>query len=181
MRPRMKGDASNGATPRALMDAVGGFMRAYKSRLKTILTEVSSGESTPSRVMVVVVLRKSGPLSMSTIAAHVGLPKSNITALVDDLEAEGVVRRKPDAEDRRITQVELTAKGRALCAREYDAYEKSVSAVFEALPPVERAALLSALERVTTRLVEDEKDAATSTKARESAASNGARRRSLSK
>jgi DNA-binding MarR family transcriptional regulator len=160
------------------MDSVGGFVRAYKGRLRTILTQVSSSESTPSRVMVVVVLRKSGPLPMSTIAAHVGLPKSNITALVDDLEAEGVVRRKQDADDRRITQVELTAKGRALCAREYDAYEKSVSAVFEALPPAERTALLSGLDHLTALLLDDEKDAAGSSKGRESAPSSAPRKRS---
>jgi MarR family 2-MHQ and catechol resistance regulon transcriptional repressor len=134
------------------MDAATSFVRAYKARLRTILSEVCSAESTPSRVMVVVVLRKHGSLPMGSIAAYVGLPKSNITALVDDLEAEGVVRRRRDEADRRITNVELTAKGRALCAREYDAYEQSVAAIFDALPSAERGPMLSGLERLTRLL-----------------------------
>ncbi len=155
MASKPKGGTGGEPTSLALMDAFSAFFRAYKVRTRAILSEVSSRESTPSRVMVVVVLRKSGPLPMGTIAAHVGLPKSNITALVDDLEAEGVLRRKPDEDDRRITQVELTAKGRALCAREYDAYEKSLASLFDALPKAERAAMLSGFERLTRRLQQE--------------------------
>jgi len=128
--------------------------------MRMILSEVSSGESTPSRVMVVVVLRKNGSLPMGSIAAYVGLPKSNITALVDDLEAEGVVRRKRDEADRRITNVELTAKGRALCAREYDAYEQSLAAIFDSLPNAERAPMLSGLERMIRLLRGDDDESA---------------------
>jgi DNA-binding MarR family transcriptional regulator len=156
MASKPKGITAGEPTSLALMDAFSAFFRAYKVRMRTILSEVSSRESTPSRVMVVVVLRKSGPLPMGTIAAHLGLPKSNITALVDDLEAEGVLRRKPDEVDRRITQVELTAKGRALCAREYDAYEKSVASLFDVLPKAERASMLSGFERLTRRLQDEE-------------------------
>jgi DNA-binding MarR family transcriptional regulator len=148
--------ASKGPTSIALMDAFSAFIRAYKTKGRAILSDVSSGESTPSRVMVVVVLRKSGSLPMGSIAAYVGLPKSNITALVDDLEAEGVLRRKRDEADRRITYVELTAKGRALCAREYDAYERSLSAIFDTLPSSERGPMLSGLERLTRLLRDDD-------------------------
>jgi DNA-binding MarR family transcriptional regulator len=151
------------------MDAVSAFMRAYKTKMRSILSDVSSGESTPSRVMVVVVLRKSGSLPMGSIAAYVGLPKSNITALVDDLEAEGVLRRRRDEADRRITHVELTAKGRALCAREYDAYEQSLAAIFDTLPDAERAPMLSGLERMT-RLLRDDEGESTARKPARSAA-----------
>jgi MarR family 2-MHQ and catechol resistance regulon transcriptional repressor len=151
MRPKARTGTSKG-TSVALMDAVSAFLPAYKTRMRAILSEVSSRESTPSRVMVVVILRKSGPMPMGAIASYAGLPKSNITALVDDLEAEGVLRRRRDAADRRITQVELTAKGRALCAREYDAYERSVAALFDTLPDTERASMLAGLERMTRLL-----------------------------
>jgi MarR family 2-MHQ and catechol resistance regulon transcriptional repressor len=138
------------------MDAFSSFIRAYKTRMRSILAEVSSGESTPSRVMVVVVLRKHGSLPMGTIATYVGLPKSNVTALVDDLEAEGVVRRKRDEVDRRITNVELTAKGRALSAREYDAYERRLAAIFNLLDDTERDAMLSGFARMTRLMKGDE-------------------------
>ena len=138
------------------MDALGAFLRAYKGRMRSVLADVTSGESTPSRIMVVIVLRKHGSLPMGSIAAYVGLPKSNITALVDDLEAEGLLKRRRDEADRRITHVELTAKGRALCAREYDTYERSLAAVFDVLPESERGAILSGLARMTKSLGEDD-------------------------
>lgn len=155
MGAKARTGTSKGPTSVALMDAAGAFMRAYKTRMRTILSEVSSGEGSPSRVMVVVVLRKSGSLPMGSIAAYVGLPKSNITALVDELEAEGVIRRRRDETDRRVTNVELTSKGRALCAREYDAYERSLAAIFDALPDGERGPMLSGLERMTRLLRDD--------------------------
>jgi DNA-binding MarR family transcriptional regulator len=175
MRSRARAGTSRGASL-ALMDAVSAFLPAYKTRMRSILSEVSSGESTPSRVMVVVVLRKNGSMPMGAIAAYVGLPKSNITALVDDLEAEGVLRRRRDAADRRITHVELTAKGRALCAREYDAYERSVAALFDALSQTERAAMHAGLERLTRLLRGDDGDGRGPSSARAGAA---ARRRRL--
>jgi DNA-binding MarR family transcriptional regulator len=140
----------------ALMDAVSAFLPAYKARMRSILSDISSGESSPSRVMLAVVLRKHGSMPMGTLASYVGLPKSNITALVDDLEGEGVLRRRRDEADRRITHVELTTKGRALCGREYDAYEKSVATLFDRLPAAERASMLSALERLTRLLRDDD-------------------------
>ena len=146
------------------MDAVGAFLRVYKKRMHGILSDISSGESSPSRVMVAVVLRKHGSLQMGNIAAYVGLPKSNITALVDDLEAEGILRRRRDETDRRITHVELTAKGRTLCAREYDAYERSLASAFDILPEGERVPMLAGLERMTQSLKDQAGEEAESAK-----------------
>jgi MarR family 2-MHQ and catechol resistance regulon transcriptional repressor len=154
MGSKTKADTSGEANSLALMDAFSVFMHAYKARMRGILSEVSSAESTPSRVMVVIVLRKHGALPMGSIASYVGLPKSNITALVDDLEAEGVLRRRRDEADRRIMHVELTPKGRALCAREYDAYVHSLASIFDVLPEGERDAMLAGLERMTRMLRE---------------------------
>ncbi len=145
-------------TPSALvlMDAFGAFIRAYKGWMRSLLGDLSSSESNPSRAMLVMSLRRASPQPMGSLAAHLGLPKSNITALVDDLEAEGVLRRMQDAKDRRVTQLELTAKGRTLCEDEYDAYERNLASLFDMLPPEERVPMLSALERMTGALREKE-------------------------
>jgi DNA-binding MarR family transcriptional regulator len=138
------------------MDAFGAFMRSYKGWMRTVLAELSSGESNPSRVMLVVSLRRTSPQAMGSLALHLGLPKSNITALVDDLEAEGVLRRKQDPTDRRVTLLELTAKGHSLCEREYDAYERSMAGLFALLPAEERVPMFAGLERMTAHLREED-------------------------
>ena len=48
-----------------------------------------------------------------TLACHA----SNITGLVDRLEARGLVRRQPSADDRRVKVLELTPDGSRLRAQ----------------------------------------------------------------
>ncbi len=60
------------------------------------------------------------PMSMGELAAALGIDRPNATVLVDDLEAQGLVRRRPHPTDRRAKLVEATRKGKAL-ARKADA------------------------------------------------------------
>jgi MarR family transcriptional regulator for hemolysin len=58
-------------------------------------------------------LANSGePPMLSELAAGQGCAPSNITQLVDRLEADGLVRRIDEPEDRRSKRVELTPLGR---------------------------------------------------------------------
>jgi MarR family transcriptional regulator, transcriptional regulator for hemolysin len=51
-------------------------------------------------------------LPLSQLAGQLSCVKSNITQLVDRLEADGLVIRKPDRKDRRTKLAALTAAGR---------------------------------------------------------------------
>ena len=53
------------------------------------------------------------PLPLSTLAERRACVRSNITQLVDRLEAEGLVKRSDDPRDRRSVRAELTDEGRA--------------------------------------------------------------------
>jgi DNA-binding MarR family transcriptional regulator len=57
------------------------------------------------------------PMSMSELATALGIERPNATALVDELEAQGLVRRRPHPTDRRAKLVEATRKGKALARR----------------------------------------------------------------
>src|SRR5918911_3111422 len=58
-----------------------------------------------------------GPLSMRELADALGIDPPNATALVGDLEAQGLVRRRPHPTDGRAKVVEATRKGKALARR----------------------------------------------------------------
>jgi DNA-binding MarR family transcriptional regulator len=60
------------------------------------------------------------PRSMGELAVDLAVDRPNATTLVDDLEAQGLVRRVPHPTDRRAKLVEATRKGKAL-ARKADA------------------------------------------------------------
>ncbi len=73
-----------------------------------------AGLSVP-RLAALSVLRAGDPLPLSQVAERLACVKSNITQLVDRLEADGLVRRIADPNDRRSRLAELTAAGRTAC------------------------------------------------------------------
>jgi DNA-binding MarR family transcriptional regulator len=57
------------------------------------------------------------PMPMGELAASLGIDPPNATVMVDGLESQGLVRRRPHPTDRRAKVVEATSKGRALARR----------------------------------------------------------------
>jgi DNA-binding MarR family transcriptional regulator len=57
------------------------------------------------------------PMSMGELAAALGIDPPNATVVVDDLESQGLVRRRPHPTDRRAKVVEATRKGRDMARR----------------------------------------------------------------
>ena len=57
------------------------------------------------------------PMSMRELADALGIDPPNATVLVDDLEAQGLVRRRPHPTDRRAKLVEATRKGKGMAQR----------------------------------------------------------------
>ncbi|HEY9291425.1 MAG TPA: MarR family transcriptional regulator [Microlunatus sp.] len=59
----------------------------------------------------------SSPLTMRELAHQMTCEASNVTFVVDRLEAGGLVERTPHPDDRRSKRVALTAQGRVVRAR----------------------------------------------------------------
>jgi DNA-binding MarR family transcriptional regulator len=57
------------------------------------------------------------PMTMGELADALGIDRPNATVVVDELEAQGLVRRTPHPTDRRAKLVEATRKGQALARR----------------------------------------------------------------
>ena len=87
-------------------------------------------------------------LSMGELAAALGIDPPNATVLVDDLEARGLVRRRPHATDRRAKVVEATRAGRAL-ARRADDILSTPPAGLAALPERDLDALRRILQKAS--------------------------------
>jgi DNA-binding MarR family transcriptional regulator len=91
------------------------------------------------------------PLPLGTLAERCACVRSNITQLVDRLEAERLVARAPDPRDRRSTRAELTEEGRRRYEEGLKAIEAAEQQVFAGLPEEERAQLLRLLRGLRTR------------------------------
>ena len=82
------------------------------------------------------------PLPLSTLAERCSCVRSNITQLVDRLEAERLVARVHDPRDRRSILAELTEEGRHRQAAGKRAIEKAEREIFGSIAPERREALL---------------------------------------
>jgi DNA-binding MarR family transcriptional regulator len=91
-----------------------------------------------------------GPVRLGDLAAHEGVTAPTQSRLVASLEQQGLVRRMPDAEDRRATRLVITAQGR----RQLDQLRSERSAFLVGqlgrLSPAQRDALVAALDALET-------------------------------
>ena len=88
---------------------------------------------TYARMRLLGALHCNGPQIMSSISDELGVTRRNITALVDALEEEGLVRRKPHPTDRRAIVIEMTGQGEQTMDRIYDEHRAAVAELFDGL------------------------------------------------
>ena len=85
------------------------------------------------------------PLPLSTLAERCACVRSNITQLVDRLEADGLVTRADDPHDRRSILAGLTDEGRRKQAAGARAIEKVERDLLASLPQASQDSLLQLL------------------------------------
>lgn len=88
------------------------------------------------------------PLSLGQLAGRLSCVKSNVTQLMDRLEADGLVRRARDPGDGRTVLAVITAEGRRRFAEGAEAQARAEQALLATLADDDRAALAALLERV---------------------------------
>ena len=79
-----------------------------------------------------------------------GVSRNTISALVSNLEAQGLVQRRIDVDDRRRFIVELTEAGRELARKQANVHYQTMSSFFDALSPDEQETLIELLEKLAT-------------------------------
>ena len=88
---------------------------------------------------------------MVDLADELGVTPRNVTALVDGLEAEGLVRRVAHPTDRRVTMIEMTGLADE-AAEQFEAYQASVAELLAGLSQSDRRALIRISRRIVGRL-----------------------------
>lgn len=91
------------------------------------------------------------PLPMRELAALLGCDASNVTGIVDRLEAQGLARREADPRDRRVKRVIATPQG-AETIRRVRADMHAMHRALDTLDDGERAALHRLVERMRPAL-----------------------------
>jgi DNA-binding MarR family transcriptional regulator len=98
-------------------------LHAVESQLESALEPL--GLSLPKLGVLSKLVDAGEPLPLRTLAERCSCVRSNITQLVDRLEADKLVLRADDPHDRRSIRAELTAEGRARHAAGFRALERA--------------------------------------------------------
>jgi DNA-binding MarR family transcriptional regulator len=106
--------------------ALGALLRTYLDGAREAVHELPGG---PRGFQVMSVAAESTCSNQARMAESLGLDRTVMTYLVDDLERAGLVERRPDPADRRARQVLLTPRGRTsfeAASRRIEAVERAV-------------------------------------------------------
>ena len=113
--------------------------RSAESRVESRLTTV--GLSLPKLAALHHLIMAGDSLPLGQLAERLLCVKSNVTQFVDRLEADGLVSRAPDPNDRRSCLAVITGAGRRAYARGMKIQEDAERELFGVLTPDEVAEL----------------------------------------
>jgi DNA-binding MarR family transcriptional regulator len=91
-------------------------------------------------------LDRSGPQSVADLAAAERVRPQSMAQTVGDLEADALVERKPDPDDRRRALVKMTAAGRSRIEADRAAREGWLVKALEELPGSDRETIERSVE-----------------------------------
>lgn len=107
---------------------------------------------TAARAEVILVLQVSGEIMQRRLSRTLRCTPRNVTALVDVLERQGWVRRRPDPNDRRATLVSLTEQGEKAASSLAAERREAASCLLEDISEAEMASFVAVAERVLARM-----------------------------
>jgi DNA-binding MarR family transcriptional regulator len=130
--------------PGALLVELLGALHAVESRLEECLEPL--GLSLAKFGALAALVEAGEPIALGALADRCACVRSNITQLVDRLEADKLVVRSDDPHDRRSVRAELTAEGRSRHAAGLRALERAEQEVLSRIPEEDREPFLRTLE-----------------------------------
>ena len=113
--------------PAAVQEAwslVGRLFWQMRPRMLAVAGELGL---TPPQMFALRALDPERPVPMRELAVQLHCDNSNVTGLVDGLEAHGLVERRPAEHDRRVRMLVVTERGAQVRAR--------INEVVEEVPP----------------------------------------------
>ena len=128
--------------------ALGTVMRAYMAAANHAVDGIPGG---PRGYQVLAAANRGERGSQLALAQRLGVDRTVMTYLLDDLETAGLVERRPDPADRRARRVVLTEAGSARLCDVERRLRTAEEHVLGPLAPEEQETLRALLRRLATR------------------------------
>ncbi len=135
----------------AVADAMAEFASTFRRWTRALVGDALSY----SRMRLLCQLHDDGPRRMADLASGLDVTPRNVTTLVDGLERDGLVRRRPHPTDRRATVIELTDAADGAVVRSME-HQTAIRLLFETLAPADRATLIRLIGDLESRMRPDD-------------------------
>jgi DNA-binding MarR family transcriptional regulator len=134
------------AAPAETSEEIAGRLRLSATRLARRLRQQADTGLSPSQLSALAVVERHGPLTLGALADHEQVAPPSVTRVVAKLEADGFLTRQPDPDDRRVTRVAVTTKGRNLLVASRRRKTAWLTTRLESMNADERARIADALD-----------------------------------
>lgn len=124
---------------------LGVVFRAYVRTADAVVSHLPGG---PRGYQVLAAAAQELPDGQGALAQRLGIDKTVMTYLLDDLEQAGLVERRPDPADRRNKRIVATEHGRATWADTQTRLEHAEDHVLAPLDPADRSLFRELLRKL---------------------------------
>jgi DNA-binding MarR family transcriptional regulator len=100
--------------------ALGMVFRSYLKAVQAVVDDLPGG---PRGYQVLASAAQDGAGNQAVLARQLGIDRTVLTYLIDDLEQFGLVERRPDPQDRRSRRLTATAKGNTVFTQRQQALQ----------------------------------------------------------
>ena len=132
------------------------IFRSIRRKLVKSLPADTDFDISPLHFEIMALLREAGTLHASEIGERLQIARAQMTRLLDKLVDSGIVKRQIDKSDRRMTNIILTARGKAFLEETdikiKDAIKEAVSCLDEK-ELQELSDSLDTLRKIFTKLI----------------------------
>jgi DNA-binding MarR family transcriptional regulator len=124
--------------------------RRLQQICNTVLANILAGEevSAPLAYHALALIEDFPAIDQRRLAELMGIDRTNVGQVVDDLEAKGFVQRRINGADRRARELRVTPRAARLRRRMRPKVLAAQAAILEPLEAVERIQLIDLLTRV---------------------------------
>ncbi|MDR7274774.1 MarR family winged helix-turn-helix transcriptional regulator [Catenuloplanes atrovinosus] len=126
---------------------LGVVFRAYVRASEHVVEDLPGG---PRGYQILRIAAGDKALSQAQLAQHLGIDRTVMTYLLDDLEGAGLVERRPDPTDRRTRRIVATPHGQERLEVLTQRFEAAEEHALAPLAPGDRAVFRVLLQRLAT-------------------------------
>lgn len=141
MRPTLAETGLAGFAPYLMNRLMGRYNAGFRAEM------ARAGLTTPKARALAVLSVIEGPL-IGELAVHTVTDQSTLSRALDQLQAEGLIRRETDAQDSRATRVFLAPAGRAAFQSLWPHMAEAEARLFKGIADGERDAFIATLQKM---------------------------------